>query len=96
VFSWFVEFVSSNAIAAVVSFGLRPIFRCAHRSAFARKAVVMKIKLIIRAFALAAVLALSACESDEPATVSTTTTEETTSVHPVQGPTTTTTTVEHR
>jgi hypothetical protein len=56
----------------------------------------MKIKLIIRAFALAAVLALSACESDEPATVSTTTTEETTSVHPVQGPTTTTTTVEHR
>ena len=44
----------------------------------------MKIKLIIRAFALAALLAISACESDEPATTSTTVTEETTSVHPVR------------
>jgi hypothetical protein len=52
----------------------------------------MKINLIIRAFALAAALALSACETDEVATSSTTVTEETTSVHPARGATTTTTT----
>ena len=57
---------------------------------------VMNIQLTIRALALAAILATSACttvvEKKEPVTTSTTTTEETTSLHPMHGSSSTQTT----
>ena len=57
------------------------------------KQVIMNILLPIRAFALAVILAMTACETEHETV--TTTTEETTRVHPVPAATTTETTTTH-